>query len=200
MLSSPSMPFHTGVAERTAPSFKAKNIRAWPSLVGHLVWDQGAAGSNPVARTIFKSSQPQRLRAFFFVYQRFAVLYCVNHSRVKCAIHVKNCTRNCTRHFEGNIRPTFISTTNTKPSPKAATKQPRGRFPNNKRLFLFQSNSIMILGNYNVEVFEMDSLGFLLICALYILAVVFFVYGILAFRKYLKSDHLPPKNEKPEEG
>ena len=27
------------------------NNRAWLSLVEHLIWDQGVAGSNPVART-----------------------------------------------------------------------------------------------------------------------------------------------------
>lgn len=29
------------------------NIRVWPSLVGHVLWEHGAAGSSPVTRTTY---------------------------------------------------------------------------------------------------------------------------------------------------
>jgi heme/copper-type cytochrome/quinol oxidase subunit 2 len=51
-----------------------------------------------------------------------------------------------------------------------------------------------------VEVLPMLSFWLLINYAFYILAIVFFVYGILAFRKYLKSDQNASKNEKPEVG
>lgn len=44
----------------------------WRSLVAHLIWDQGAAGSNPVFPTKFSLSQDDK-----------AVVYCSNDYRVQ---------------------------------------------------------------------------------------------------------------------
>ena len=43
---------HIALALRPAPRIGAGAVGAWRSLVAHLVWDQGVAGSNPAAPTI----------------------------------------------------------------------------------------------------------------------------------------------------
>jgi membrane protein implicated in regulation of membrane protease activity len=57
--------------------------------------------------------------------------------------------------------------------------------------------SASIKGGIAMGLFDLFTL---LNLALVILGVVYLVYGIMAFRKYLKSDTLPSQTNKPEEG
>ena len=47
---------HAGISVRVRTSWSNKVIGMWRSLVSHLIWDQGSAGSSPVIPRFGKDS------------------------------------------------------------------------------------------------------------------------------------------------